>query len=279
MGTVVVSLVNVTPQGRAVPTAAWIRDHLFRALPSRGFPVVGGGPRIVRQVRPSAAVRSAAAAGGPVVDTLLRLAAPVPLFGGPALVALEARIAGQTVGAVELGDQVTTVTALVDTDPTTDAAKAKRELAQDFAREFPASQGWTSIHVDDYAPNLHGPRSFWESGAAGQTATRDHAQTLAQYIAAPEENPTGPNPPTTTQQLAQRAAELRTAAAQLGAGIGSGLTDVASGLVKTALVVAGVLVGGVLLVELGPPAYRALHGRARRNPSRRRRRARRGRMA
>lgn len=174
---------NVAPTAAAMPTADWIRSRLFAALPRTSFPVLGGGPRITRVLRPQGTVAEMV---NPVANYhgWLGYVFPMAALGASTAATLIGRAAGQ---------YVTTWAAVVQTDKNRDAALA--ELRASFAREFPTSAGWTGLQVIDYSPDRNGPLEFWSSGNAQQTNTRDRVQGIAEFVAGADESPVGPTPP------------------------------------------------------------------------------------
>lgn len=218
MGTVVAILHHRTTNRDAVPTSQQITSRFFAALLTRGFPVVGGGLRITRVIRPTAVANMSRTRQG-----VLAVTAPITLLPPELALILAGPLAGAAAVTQQrdAGTVYTTVAAVIDADPTTDAAKAKRELLAGFRREFPSAQGWYDLEVVDYVPSLHGQRAFWSTGEAQGTRTRDHLPSLVADVVQPDENPIGPNQPGTPEVLAARAQSLVAAGQSLGAAAGA----------------------------------------------------------
>lgn len=90
-------------------------------------------------------------------------------------------------------------------------------------------EGWSPPRLIAYDPRVHGDRAWWESGAAGNTTTRDQWNLNEQVGQTVNENPIGPNVGSGPPSLGE------------GGGLGTVLTTVAV-----------IVVVGGLLYAVGP---------------------------
>lgn len=128
-----------------------------------------------------------------------------------------------------------------------------------------ASGVWSAPVVEPYAPALHGPLDWWQSGRAAVTQTQDEFPVGFARLTDATENPSGPTTPETHPSTQTDALE------DLGESLGEGATKAAAGL---AWIVGGVaataaVVGVVLARRKVRQAARVMARRS--NPRGRRR--------
>lgn len=101
------------------------------------------------------------------------------------------------------------------------------------------SPDWSSVTITPYSDLLNGPESFWTSGDANRTRTRDDWSFVLDRTNPPE-NPVGPADP---------AVRNPTLGEHVGAGVGV-LTDTAKGIALLALVVGAIYLGVTYLPKV-----------------------------
>lgn len=173
------------------PTAARVIQAFQQILtPAAGFTMIGGVPRITREIHADQRSPAAIERGvGSLSIGLGFLAAPFTMglsLVGPIASQAASRAAAGAVNSVV----TTTATAVVETNLT--AADAERKVQQDFAQVL--GNGWGRVVVTPFNPAVNGPFNDWYNGTIQRNSATTNTQSLAALAIAPRENPVGPTP-------------------------------------------------------------------------------------
>ncbi len=176
--------------------------------------------------------RSIAQVNAPTAQRITAALASISINGGHPGRFLGA--APRITRVAEVGDAFVTTAAWPYAWTTTAGEDVVRRVLEDQARLALAevSSGWT-VTAQTFNPTTNGAITWWESGQASITRTRDEFPTFDQRLA-PRENPTGPTSAATNP-------------GGHGDNVGAGLRSLGSNVLEPLAWLAGIGLAGYLL--------------------------------